>query len=37
MRIIAKRTLQEFWYSDSNYLDSKGPLESWHDEIKRVD
>ena len=37
MRIIAKRTLREFWDSDSDYLDSKGPLESWHDEVKRVD
>lgn len=37
MRIIAKRTLREFWESDPEYLDSKGALESWHDEVKRVD
>jgi len=30
MRIIAKRTLREFW-------ESKGALESWHDETNRAD
>ena len=37
MRIIAKRTLREFWKSDPDYLDSKGSLESWHDETNRAD
>jgi len=37
MRIIAKRTLREFWESDSEYLDSKGALESWHDETNRTE
>jgi len=37
MRIIAKRTLREFWESDPKYEDSKGPLEAWHDEVKRVE
>ena len=37
MRIIAKRTLREFWESDPDYLDSKAALQSWHDEVKRVD
>lgn len=31
MRIIAKRTLREFW-GLRNYSDSKGPLEAWHSE-----
>ena len=31
MRIIAKRTLREF-YEQSDYQDSKGPLEAWHAE-----
>ena len=30
MRIIAKRTLREFWERNPAYLDCKGPLESWH-------
>jgi mRNA interferase HigB len=37
MRIIAKRTLREFWLSSSRYEDAKGSLEAWHDEVKRVD
>lgn len=36
MRIIAKRTLRQFWNSDPEYLDSKGALESWHDEVYRA-
>ena len=36
MRIIAKRTLRAFWESNSKYEDAKGPLEAWHDEVKRV-
>lgn len=30
MRVIAKRTLREFWTSKSQYADSQGPLEAWH-------
>jgi mRNA interferase HigB len=37
MRIIAKRTLRKFWESKPEYEDSRGALESWHDEVKRVD
>ena len=36
MRIIAKRTLREFWELNPKYEDAKGPLEAWHDEVKRV-
>lgn len=37
MRIIAKRTLREFWESDPKYLDAKGPLEAWHEEVSNAD
>ena len=30
MRVIAKRTLREFWESDARYADAKPPLEAWH-------
>ena len=36
MGIIAKRSLQKFWESKPEYEDSRGALESWHDEVKRV-
>jgi len=31
MRVIAKRTLREF-YQQAGYQDAKGPLEAWHAE-----
>ena len=31
MRVIANRTLREFWET-KGYADSKGPLESWYAE-----
>ncbi len=31
MRVIAKRTLREF-YEKSSYQNAKGPLEAWHAE-----
>lgn len=31
MRIIAKKTLSEFW-AQKRYTDAQGPLEAWHDE-----
>lgn len=34
MRIIAKRTLREFW---KRHPKAKGPLEAWHQEVARVD
>lgn len=37
MRIISKKTLREFWESDPKYLDSKGPLEAWHEEVLKAD
>ena len=30
MRVIAKRTLREFWASKHQYADAQGPLEAWH-------
>ena len=35
MRIISKRTLKDF-YEQSNYLDSKSALESWHHEVLKM-
>lgn len=37
MRIISKRTLRAFWESDPRYLDAKGPLEAWHEEVIKAD
>ncbi|SIP98190.1 type II toxin-antitoxin system HigB family toxin [Marinobacterium stanieri] len=37
MRIISKRTLRAFWESDHKYLDAKGPLEAWHEEVVKAD
>lgn len=36
MRIIAKRTLREFW-GLPNYSDSQGQLEAWYDEVLKAD
>ena len=33
MRIIAKRTLREFW---SKHADAEQPLKAWHDEILKA-
>lgn len=33
MRIIAKRTIREFW---KRHPKSKGPLEAWHQEVTRA-
>ena len=32
MRVIAKRTLREFWESAPQYADAQGPLEAWYTE-----
>jgi mRNA interferase HigB len=32
MRVIAKRTLKQFWQSSSRYADAQGPIEAWHAE-----
>jgi len=34
MRVIAKRTLREFWESNPKYADSQGQLEAWYQEVK---
>jgi mRNA interferase HigB len=36
LRIIAKRTLREFW-CDPSYADSEEPLKSWYVIAKRAD
>jgi mRNA interferase HigB len=35
MRIIAKRTLREFWLSPGRG-DAKAPLEAWHAEVSKA-
>lgn len=37
MRIIAKRTLREFWLSHPRYANAQGPLEAWHEEVLKAD
>jgi len=34
VRIIAKRTLQDFW---KRHPKAKGPLEAWHQEVAQAD
>lgn len=36
MRIISKKRLKDF-YEQSQYLDSKSPLEAWHKEVLKLD
>ncbi|NOX91164.1 MAG: type II toxin-antitoxin system HigB family toxin [Gammaproteobacteria bacterium] len=36
MRVIAKRTLREFWSSSPSYLDSRPALEAWHSEALKA-
>ena len=36
MRVIAKSTLVKFW-SQSEYKDAKGSLQSWYDEAVKAD
>ncbi len=36
MRIIAKRTLREFWESSHQYADSEEPLKAWYREAKQA-
>ena len=35
MRVIAKRTLREF-YQQARHQDAKGPLEAWHAEASKA-
>ncbi|NGZ06126.1 MAG: type II toxin-antitoxin system HigB family toxin [Magnetococcales bacterium] len=37
MRIIAKRTLREFWERDPANLDCKSALEAWHALVAQAD
>jgi len=36
MRVIAKRTLREFWQGSPQYGDAQGPIEAWHAEAERA-
>ena len=35
MRVIAKRTLRQFW-EGAKYADAQGPLEAWHAETLKA-
>lgn len=35
MRVIAKSTLVRFW-TNPEYIDAKGALQSWHDEVLKA-
>lgn len=37
MRIIAKRTLRDFWQSSPKYSDAQAPLEGWHAEALKAE
>ena len=37
MRVIAKRTLREFWNSKSEYRDAEDPLSAWHTICRRAE
>lgn len=36
MRVIAKRTLRQFWQQSSRYFDAQGPVEAWHAEALKA-
>ena len=36
MRVIAKRTLKDFWQSSPKFRDAKSPLEAWHSECLKA-
>jgi len=36
MRIIARRTLYDFWKCTPEYADAEGPLDAWYYEAKRA-
>jgi mRNA interferase HigB len=36
MRVIAKRTLRQFWQSSPRYGDVQGPIEAWHAEASKA-
>ena len=37
MRIIAKRTLRQFWERSRRYADAKRALEDWHAQVQKAD
>jgi len=37
VRIIAKRTLRQFWERDRRFADSKRALEDWHAQVSQAD
>ncbi len=37
MRVIARRTLREFWESSAAYADAEGPLKAWFSEAEHAD
>ncbi len=37
MRIIAKRTLRQFWERDRRFADAKRALEDWHAQVSQAD
>jgi hypothetical protein len=37
MRIIAKRTLRQFWHTHERGADARTPLEVWHRTVERAD
>jgi len=36
MRVIAKRTLRQFWELNPQYADAQGPLEAWYAEALKA-
>jgi mRNA interferase HigB len=36
VRIIAKRTLRQFWERSPRYRDAQGPLEAWYTEARHA-
>lgn len=37
MRIIAKRTLRQFWERERRFTDAKRALEDWHTQVSQAD
>lgn len=37
MRIIARRTIRDFWRSDPSHYDAAGPLKAWYAEARAAD
>jgi mRNA interferase HigB len=37
MRVIARKTLIQFWASSPKYADARAPLDAWYHEVRRAD